>query len=606
MNKRLLLVTIFCLTSCKMNDSSNEESILTTSFDVFSYYQKEIQELNNVYLKKTQILDKNNKEFELLTKEYWDKYNNLISYLQNKLQEVEIKDYFIEQIGKDEVDYLLNIDTNRIFYSKKYIPLDINKIDSLIQKIKTSINLSYDYYQLSYLLDEFLILYEDAISSSLHINVLSDLYLDNKSYQKEKEIVDTYIVKLENDYKYIFKELLSNEYYKELVVEDLELNEDEISYFLVSEIYSKEVLTLFEEESQLENKYLNLSTNSSKLELFIELVNIRKQISNLLGYSSYVDYVYKSVYQRNYTLEDVNNLLENIFINNSLKNSYLYYSYKEDKTNYYSVNELDLLNNLEYVKYFLPESEPIIKELKTYGFYNFDYRNNKYKGSYKTYIDIKNKDQFILLNVNNNINDYLTLFHEFGHYLSGKLEKDKLKGNKFDLDIAEVHSQSLEYIMSSYYHLFLSEEESRELDNRLLFNALWTIYSSSIVSEFENYVYLNDVDISNIQEKFDSLIEEHLFPYSFGMDKNHYLFTNISHIYTSPCYYISYLTSIIPSLILWSEDDQELVKKQYKTILEYGTSNDFIYVLDQVNLPSPFEKSSIDLISRFIEKKKTI
>ena len=139
-----------------MNDSSNEESILTTSFDVFSYYQKEIQELNNVYLKKTQILDKNNKEFESLTKEYWDKYINLISYLQNKLQEVEIKDYFIEQIGKDEVDYLLNIDTNRIFYSKKYIPLDINKIDSLIQKIKTSINLSYDYYQLSYLLDEFL------------------------------------------------------------------------------------------------------------------------------------------------------------------------------------------------------------------------------------------------------------------------------------------------------------------------------------------------------------------------------------------------------------------------------------------------------------------
>ena len=110
-----------------------------------------------------------------------------------------------------------------------------------------------------------------------------------------------------------------------------------------------------------------------------------------------MDYVYKSVYQRNYTLEDVNNLLENIFINNSLKNSYLYYSYKEDKTNYYSVNELDLLNNLEYVKYFLPESEPIIKELKTYGFYNFDYRNNKYKGSYKTYIDIKNPNAILMI-----------------------------------------------------------------------------------------------------------------------------------------------------------------------------------------------------------------
>ena len=88
------------------------------------------------------------------------------------------------------------------------------------------------------------------------------------------------------------------------------------------------------------------------------------------------------------------------------------------------------------------------------------------------------------------------------------------------------------------------------------------------------------------------------------MEEEHYLFTNITHIFTSPGYYISYLTSIIPSLVLWSNNDINLVRKQYKTILSYGTSNDFIYVLNQVNLPSPFEKESIKLIENQIDKRK--
>ena len=186
--------------------------------------------------------------------------------------------------------------------------------------------------------------------------------------------------------------------------------------------------------------------------------------------------------------------------------------------------------------------------------------------------------------------------------MGGKLEKTNLRGNKFDLDIAEVQSQGLEYIMSSYYHLFLDEKEKSSLEKSLIFNALWTIYSSLVVTEFENYVYTFDINKEILIDKFDNLIEDNLFPFSFGMNNNHYLFTNISHIYNSPSYYSSYLTSIIPSLVLYMEEDEDLKLKQYKTILEYGTSNDFVYVLNQVNLPTPFEKEAIDIIGSKIKR----
>ena len=604
MNKKIILVFILILTSCTFKNSSNEESNLTTSFDVFSYYQNEVDELERIKNKKASIINKNNKEVELLTLEYWDRYASLINFLQEKLLKESIKDDFISLLGKETVDYLLTIDTSRIFYKRKYSSYNQNKLEKLIDSIENKISREVSEVELINDLEHFILEYENLINARLHINILSDLYLNNIYYQNENQKLDEFYLIIENKYREILKTLLKKEKYSQYVVDNLKLNEQDVSYFLDSVIYEEDIIVLIQEESELENEYLTLSNNKDKLNLYVNLVNIRNKISNKLGYSSYLDYVYKEVYSRNYTLKDASNLINNIFSSKILKKNYLYYSYLKNNSKNYYINEDDLLSSLDYIVTFLPESKDIIKEFKTYGFYNFDFRTNKYKGSYNAHLNTKNKEQFILLNVNNNINDYLTLFHEFGHYLGGKLSESKKEGNKFDLDIAEVHSQGLEYIMSNYFSSFLNEEERKELMSRLIFNALWTLYSSSVVNKFEEYVYLSLPSKDQMIEKFDQLIEDYLFPLHFGMEEEHYLFTNINHIFTSPGYYISYLTSIIPSLVLWSNNDINLVRKQYKTILSYGTSNDFIYVLNQVNLPSPFESESIKLIEKQIEKRK--
>ena len=52
MKNKILLVILLSLTSCKIKNSSSEESLLTTSFDVFSYYQNSLNKLNDIYEKK--------------------------------------------------------------------------------------------------------------------------------------------------------------------------------------------------------------------------------------------------------------------------------------------------------------------------------------------------------------------------------------------------------------------------------------------------------------------------------------------------------------------------------------------------------------------------
>ena len=605
MNKKLVILLVFSLISCNYRNSSNEEIVLTTSFDVFSYYQEKIEYLNNIYDLKKQVINKDNNKIENLTFNYWKEYSSLISVLQEKFLNEEIKSYFIQQLGEEKVNDIVSIDVNDIFYNRKYYPFNINEIEILFNDINFNIEQLSPYSAFKDNLVQYVTKINEYISSLRLINVLSDLYLDNSYYFNETVRLETSYPTLSNNYKNLFKILLTNKNYKDNVIKEFGLTKDEVNYFLSSENYTPVVLNLFKQEAELENEYIALNTNLEKENLYLELINVRNRISKELGYGSYLEYVYQSVYSRNYTIYDGMNLINNIYENKEMKNNYLLFASSKENPSYYFVSEKDLLENLDFITEIVPNAKDIIKEFKMYGFYNFDYRNNKYQGSYKTSLDYLDEDQFILLNVNGNITDYNSLFHEFGHYLASKLENKNLVGNKFDLDIAEVHSQSLEYLMSHYYSLFLDKHERECLIENLIFNALWTIYSSSLISEFEYYVYTTrNIDLDLLRDTFNELVIKHIYPYSFGLENNNYLFTNISHIFTSPGYYISYLTSIIPSLELWSNSNLELVKRQYKTILEYGTSNDFIYVLNQVNLSSPFEKNAIDKISNKIEDMK--
>ena len=268
MKNKILLVILFSLTSCKIKNSSSEESLLTTSFDVFSYYQNSLNKLNDIYEKKKYITSKNNKYIEEYTTLYWDIYIDMVNLVQNKLQDEKIKEYFISQLGKEKVDELLNINIDRIFYNKEYKEFDFNVIKATINNLNYQIDNNKKYSDILDNLYQFLEEYDSFSNSLNHINILSDLYLDNNYYRDEEIKMEKEYVILNNAYKDIFKSLLLNDKYNNLIINEFDLSENDVDYFINSVNYQDNVLELFEKETELENKYFTLKSHKDKIDLY--------------------------------------------------------------------------------------------------------------------------------------------------------------------------------------------------------------------------------------------------------------------------------------------------------------------------------------------------
>ena len=150
------------------------------------------------------------------------------------------------------------------------------------------------------------------------------------------------------------------------------------------------------------------------------------------------------------------------------------------------------------------------------------------------------------------------------------------------LDLSEINSQALEMLMMEHYDNFMTVEEADALRKNQVGNALWALFSGSAVSEFENYVYtLNNPTIDILDKKWDDLKTK------YNLNDYELSYEMIPHIYQQPCYYISYVTSIISSLELWSLP-KEQAKETYNNLAKLGSYNEYIKTLISNGLSSPF------------------
>ena len=89
---------------------------------------------------------------------------------------------------------------------------------------------------------------------------------------------------------------------------------------------------------------------------------------------------------------------------------------------------------------------------------------------------------------------------------------------------------------------------------------------------------------------------------TFGREGTDWVF--IDHTFSSPLYYISYATSLIPALTIWmeSETDPEAAIEHY---LQFSTERGYTTycaALEAFGMPSPFEPETIADIADSIEQ----
>ena len=615
------LITIITLGSCgntsssdslsSSSNSSNSLSSQVSSKEVYDYYVSQQDKLKTILENKAKLnyaYKKTNDQVTELYSSYWETYIETIKQVQDKLQNEEVKNYFIDQIGEEDTTYLINIDTSKIFYNRKVTVLDENQIQVTYDEINSKITNKEAFSSIISSFNTYTSYFYPAYNNSLLMRIYNDLYTDNEDYYNAYYAnIDIYTDIQDNTEKF-YKTMLSNDYYKQTTIDYFSFSDDDVNYYLnldtgdSSDSQDTTYKALQDQESELlktynSERYKESVDYNTLSQIFLDLVKVRRKIATYLGYSSYEEYRFK-YYQRDYSVDDAKELFTSID-NSSLHSTFSNIKYNSGILTTTRIGDQDLLDSLDYVTNVVPNAKSIIKDFKTYGRYNFDVRTNKYSGSYETPISTASKDYFILLNADGNLEDYTSLYHEFGHYLASLLCDDSYRGNlSGNLDVAEMHSQTLELLMSDYFTSFMTSTCATNLKKYAIFSKLWSILSGVTVAAFEDYVYTtsDELTLENFQTKFNELCTTYIYPRTFKKQDSNNVYSCISHIFLSPCYYISYAVSAIPSLEIYFNEDKTSAYNQYNELLKYGETNSFKYVINQLGIDSPFEQSTIEAI----------
>ena len=343
-------------------------------------------------------------------------------------------------------------------------------------------------------------------------------------------------------------------------------------------------------------------------DIFISLLKVRGLIAEELGYESYADYAYEN-YSRPYSPEVTSKFLEEIAtvvvpVMQSLYTKVFYYYFQRNDI---SEMPLDVLmnNSYEILGKMNADFADIYAYMLQHGLYDAElYDENRYTGAFTTYLD-KYEAPFIFMTANGDATDYSTLMHEFGHFMDAYIAD----GFGSDLDRAEIFSQALALLSTSYMDDKLSESDIQYLLYDQLFSALDTLIIQGFYARVEQLVYdIPSESLSTEGAAKEATIEllnaaVILAADEFGLNANYYnniSYVLIPHLFTSPLYVSSYCTAIVPALELFFMEREVAgagVESFYKLIVQNEGEVSLEEALRSVGLSSPFDSGVLRSIS---------
>ena len=339
-------------------------------------------------------------------------------------------------------------------------------------------------------------------------------------------------------------------------------------------------------------------------EIYKELVQLYDEEAKNKGYDNYIEYAYESVFPRDYSVEDIKNLCEEVREHcqeaYASANNYMEYVEKfdpgfvtEDDTKAFTsikpvLEEIDpelieplehiLDNNLYDMKPSLTKSERgFTLATPTYG------------------------DAFIFDSPYESSQDIYTYTHEYGHYTNAYYNNENLLTSLDNMDTAEIQSQGLEVLFNPHYREIYGEEVGDYLEANNLEGLLYAIYSSCLYTEFEIYVFEHpDESYEDYGLEFAKLFEEYGYDYEIKNGEGLYTWVDVPHFFSQPCYYIAYATSALAALDLYmvAQEDIDAAVTKYMQIQALSSEWLFKETLSYVGLPDVFEKGMPQQIFR--------
>ena len=465
-------------------------------------------------------------------------------------------------------------------------------------------------------------------------SIHSDLDLSDSYYEEESTLLDNELTRLDNRMNEVTEAILSSsyadaftermgsdfveryEFYSQLnspEIEDLVAQEND----LVSEyrqLLAKEYTTeLNGEEVTMED--LDLSTsegveayydiymqkNAECASVYLELVQLRTQIAQTLGYDSYADYAYDSL-GRDFTKEDAARFSEMV-------KEYIAPLYTELESQYYfqlmfaqSDSSLTMEDGIGYLREALGAEFPAamteaLDYMLEHNLYVFDDGAQVMPAAYSTIID-EYAAPFLLINTATYA-DPGTLFHEFGHYYNFYLMGEIQWNDSNNLDLAEVHSQGLELLMFHYYpEIYGSSADTMQIS--VIYNLLYSILAGCCEDEFQQRVFENpDMTVDEM-----NLLHGELYQEYFGYPV-YYEWVDIHHHFETPFYYISYATSAASAFEIWelSQESRPAALAAYRSITQNTLNCGYLEPLANAGLSNPFTSDMVEQIAEALSAR---
>lgn len=344
--------------------------------------------------------------------------------------------------------------------------------------------------------------------------------------------------------------------------------------------------------------------------LYLEMSKINHQIAVLNGYDNYYDYASEVIYNRYYTKEDREKMREyvQIYILPLLEKVVQYYRYYDDslsieESNYvYDLVDGRLPNYPEFNDYMYGYIDTY-KDYSVYDHMMSAFIDNAIVAStnksslgtaFSSWDPIY---QHSVIYSSYYYNSLFTIIHELGHYVSFY----HYDFYSIGYDIAEIHSQANEWILTYYLRDFITSNMWNTLVMDIAASNIETILVGTFLDEFEETFFSaiaenNDLTVSDMREILNNVVNKYQTSDGFGMDEDSaYLYIR-GFAVENPAYYLNYATSQIASLSFAQIADvygyDEAQSRYVDLLANVDSTLNFKELVEELDLLSPFEEET--------------
>ncbi len=377
-------------------------------------------------------------------------------------------------------------------------------------------------------------------------------------------------------------------------------------------VWSEKFVELLDEEAQLEARYYDvlngLSQNQADEDytqklaqalapVYLDLIRVRQAMAKEMDYADYESFAWDWSYYRDYTPQEAENYVASIQEN--LVPLYFQLWNSDFFEEAYSL-EVSGQQIQDYVhsaaEHMGGMAEEAWQMLTDQELYDLSRGENKYMGSYEVYLSTY-EAPFIFFYPVGSITDYIGFSHEFGHFINDYAAQESY----LSVDYAEVQSQTMEYLATSY-SLDTDKNTLEALRKMTLANSLSTYIDQAAYHSFESRVYkLTEEELTpeNLNKTYAQVLQDFGIEASEGAET---AWAEVPHFFIEPFYVLSYVVSNDIAMQIYEKELKEegTGLELFELLSMQWEDEEFQNILDTAGIVSPFAQERMgSLKTRF-------